>query len=113
MRVSERFKKDIAIVAIKGNLLDENDDAILQEEINSLTIDNIKRVILDFSMVNQINNLGLNALVSAFTKLRHSGGDMRLARIDKQLHDILAMTKMVRMFSTYETVDRALASYGR
>jgi anti-sigma B factor antagonist len=111
MHITEKIKNDVAIVSIRGNLLDENDDSMLQQKIRSLTSDDIKKVILDLSMVYRINSKGLSILISAVEKMRCVGGDLRLAQIDKHLHDILTITKLIRVFGTYETVERALISY--
>jgi anti-anti-sigma factor len=111
MRLTERFRKGIAIVAIKGDLLDENDEALLQEKINSLTIDGVKKVILDLSLLNLINYQGFQALALAFAKLRRRGGDMRLAYLGNGSQDMFALTKIVKTFPTYESVDRAMANF--
>jgi anti-sigma B factor antagonist len=111
MHITEKIKNGVAIVSIKGTLLDEHDDSELQGKIRSLASDDIKRIVLDLSMVTRINSKGLSILIAAVDKMRRTGGDLRLAQIDKHLHDILTITKLVRVFGTYETVDRALASY--
>jgi anti-sigma B factor antagonist len=111
MHLAEKIANDVAVVSIKGDLLDENDDAILQQEIRSLITDDVKKVIMDLGKVNRINSRGLGILISAVNTLRRVGGDLRLARIDKRLHDILAITKLVQIFRTYERVEGALASY--
>ena len=111
MYISEKVKNGIAVVSLKGDLLDIEDRSVFQRKIQSLATDDINRVVLDLSMVNRINSEGLNTLITAYDTLRKSGGDLRLARIDKSLHDILAITRLVQVFGTYETVERAMASY--
>lgn len=111
MYLTEHIKNDIAIVSITGNLIDETDDLVLQQKIKSLAGDDIRKVVFDMSMVNRINSKGLSTLVAAYEIMRRVGGDLRLAKVDKHLHDIFAITKLVKVFGTYETVGRALASY--
>ena len=111
MHLTEKIKNDIAVINIKGDFLDENDTSLLQRKIDSLATDGIKKVVLDLSMIKRINSNGLSTLISLFDKLRLVGGDLRLARIDKRLQDILTITKLVQVFCTYETAERAIASY--
>jgi anti-anti-sigma regulatory factor len=40
-----------------------------------------------------------------------AGGEVRFAQIDKQIRDIFVRTRLVQVFDTYETVERAVASY--
>ncbi len=111
MHLTEKIKEDVAIISVKGDLVDEDDDAVMQQKIRSLATDDIRKVVLDLGMVHRINSKGLSILVSSLQILQRFGGDIRLARIDKHISDILAITNLVRVFGTYETVERAFASY--
>lgn len=111
MHLSEKIRSDIAVLSLKGSLLDEKDDERLKEKIDSLTSDNIKKVVLDMSLVNRVNSRGLSTLVSVLQMMQKRGGDLRLAAIDKHIFDTLTITNLVRFFCTYETVDRAMASF--
>ena len=113
MRLTERFRRGVAIVAIKGDLLDEQDEAVLQQEIHSLATDGIRKVVVDLSTLNLINHRGFSALLVAFATLRRLGGDLRIACTDLGARNLFSMTKIVSTFHTYETVDRALASFVR
>ncbi len=112
MHVSEKIREDVAVVYLKGDLLDEHDEVVIQQKIRSLATDEIKKVVFDLGMVNRINSKGLSILISAIDTMHRNGGELRLARIDKNLHDLLTITNLVRVFGTYETVDRATASFG-
>lgn len=111
MHLSEKIRSDIAVLSLKGSLLDEQDDERLKEKIDSLTSDNIKKVVLDMKLVNRVNSRGLSTLLSVVEIMQKHGGDLRLAAIDKHIFDILTITNLVRFFHTYETVDRAMASF--
>ena len=111
MNVTERIKNGVAVVSLRGDLLDERDMSLFQQKIHSLATDDIKKVVVDLSLVNRINSDGLSTLISTVQNLRRTGGDLRLANIDKNLQNILTITKLVHFFGTYETVERAMASY--
>ena len=111
MHVDEQIKGEVAIVSLKGELLDNADELLLQQKINSLTLDGITKLVFDLGKVHRINSTGLSALISAVKTIRTHGGDIRLAQIDRHLNDILVKTRLVRVFNTYETVGRATASY--
>jgi len=111
MHLEERIKGEVAVLSLSGELLDDEDQTVLEQEIISLTTDNIRKIVMDFGKLNHINSQGLAALLSAMKSVRDSGGDIRIAGLDGHLLNIFAMTKLVRIFDSYETVGRALASY--
>lgn len=111
MHLEEYIRGEVAVVLLKGELLDEDDEMVLQQKIDSLKADDIRKVVLDLGRINRINSQGLSALITAVKSIRAVGGDVRLAQIDKQIQDVFIRTRLVQVFSTYETVARALASY--
>ena len=111
MHLEEQIKDGIAVVALKGDLLYEEDGTLLTRKVESLSADDINRIVLDCSNLNNINSEGLASLLALAKSIRTRGGDIKIAAVDGHLESILAMTRLVRIFDTYETVGRALASY--
>jgi len=111
MHLAEHIKGEVAVVSLSGELLDDEDQSILEQKIISLTSDNINKIILDFAKLNRINSQGLAALLAAVKDVRDAGGDIRIAGLDQHLNNIFAITRLVRIFDTYESVGRAMASY--
>ena len=113
MHIRERLNGEVAVVSLSGELLDVRDENVLEQEIISLTADNINKIILDFARLNRINSQGLAALLSAVKRVRRTGGDIRISGLDEHLNNIFAVTRLVRIFDSYETVGRAIASFSR
>ncbi len=111
MHLEEQIRGEVAVVLLKGELLDDDDETVLQEEITSLRLDDIRKIVFDLGHVTRVNSKGLSALIAAVKTMRHSGGDVRFAQIDKQIRDVFVRTRLVKVFDTYETVERAMASY--
>lgn len=111
MHLEEHIRGEIAIVAVKGDLLYEEDGRLLEQKVTSLATDNINKIVFDFANLNTINSEGLSSLLALVKSVRTKGGDIRIAALDDHLENIFAMTRLVRIFDTYETVGRALASY--
>jgi anti-sigma B factor antagonist len=111
MHLEEKIKGEVAVVTLRGELLDEEDQSMLRQKITSLTADNIRKIVFDLSKLNRINSQGLAALISVVKSVRTKGGDIRIAGLGHNLNNIFTITKLVRVFDTYETPGRALASY--
>jgi anti-sigma B factor antagonist len=111
MHIDERILNDTAILSLRGELLNEEDNGALRQKVTSLIVDGITKIVIDLGRVNRINSQGLSALIAAVNTVRESGGDIRFAQIDRHIHSIFVETKLVQVFRTYETVGRAMASY--
>jgi anti-sigma B factor antagonist len=111
MQIEEKIIGSVAVMYLKGEILDDSDDRTLRQKISSLKVDGMKKVIIDLGKINRINSQGLSTLIAAVRSMRDGGGDIRFAQIDKHLNDIFVKTRLVKVFNTYETVGRAIASY--
>jgi anti-sigma B factor antagonist len=111
MHIEEQIKGEVAVVSLRGELIDHDDENVLLGKMTSLRVDNVKKVVFDMGKVNRINSKGLSALISAVKSIRTIGGDVRFAGIDEHINDIFVRTRLVQVFETYESVGRALASY--
>ena len=111
MQIKEKIENNVAVLSFKGDLLGEPDTTSIRDKIHSLVSDQIKQVVLDLGGVNYMNSSGLGTLIAALTTVRNSGGDLRLARVEGKVQNLFVMTQLVKVFDTYETVDRALSSF--
>jgi anti-sigma B factor antagonist len=111
MTIKEKITDNIAILTISGDLVSETDTGKLKDKIHSLVADNMKRAVIDMSGIDYVNSSGLGTLISTLTTMRNAGGDMRLARLGERVENLFVITKLIKVFDTYETVDRAISSY--
>lgn len=111
MNIKEKMLGDVAIVALKGNLMGEPDTTEVREKVYSLLQDEVKKIVIDLGKVKWINSSGLGSLIAAMTSVKNKGGDMRLANITEKVESVFMITQLIKVFKTYETVDRAVASF--
>jgi len=111
MNIKEKMQGDVAVVALKGNLMGEPDTTEVREKIYSLLQDDVKKIVLDLGKVKWINSSGLGSLIAAMTSVKNKGGEMRLANITEKVESVFMITQLIKVFKTYETVDRAVGSF--
>ena len=111
MQIKEKIENNVAVLTFKGDLLGEPDTTTIREKIRSLINDEIKHVVIDLGGVNYMNSSGLGTLISSLTTMRNAGGNLLLARVGEKVQNLFIITQLVKVFDTYESVDRALASY--
>lgn len=111
MTVKEKMHGDVAVISLKGNMMGEPDMDRLREKIYGLLQEDMKKIVIDLKGVRWINSSGLGVLIASLTSVKNKGGDLRLSNITDKVESLLVITQLVKVFKTYETVDRAVASF--
>ena len=60
--------------------------------------------------VTWIDSHGIGTLVGLWASARKGGGDLKLAALNSRVQNVLTITKLMSMFSTFETAEQAAAS---
>lgn len=110
MKIKEKIENHVAILSLSGKMMGGPETTQLHDRIRSLINDKIIKVVIDLSGVKWINSSGLGVLMATMTTLKNSGGELKLANVTEKVESLLMITQLMRIFETYETVDRALAS---
>jgi anti-sigma B factor antagonist len=111
MTIKEKMHGSVAVLSLKGNLMGEPDTENFREKIYSLLQDGFSKVVVDMKGVRWISSTGLGSLIAALTSVRNKSGDLRLANVTEKVESVFAITQLVKVFKTYETLDRAVASF--
>jgi len=111
MAIKETIRGDVAVLNLRGKLMGGPDSTALHDKVHGLIADGIKQVVIDLGKVKWMNSSGLGALMAALTTLRNAGGDLKLANVTKKIESLLLITKLITVFETYETADRAVVSF--
>ena len=111
MQIEERVVGEVTILDLKGKItLGEGDEA-LKDKINSLILQNRKRILLNLEDVPYIDSAGLGEIVRTYTTVSRQGGQLKLVNLTKRITDLLSITKLLTVFETFETEPEALKSY--
>lgn len=111
MQIKEKIMGDVAVLTLKGKLMGGPDTMTVHEKVRSLIADKIKKVVIDLGGVKWMNSSGLGVLIACHTSLRNANGELKLASVTDKVQSLFMITKLVTIFQTFETVDRAVASF--
>jgi anti-sigma B factor antagonist len=111
MQIDERVVGEVTILDLKGKItLGEGDEA-LKDKINSLILQNRKRILLNLAEVPYIDSAGLGEIVRTYTTTSRQGGQLKLVNLTKRITDLLSITKLLTVFETFDTESDALNSF--
>ena len=68
-------------------------------------------ILLNLGDVSYVDSSGIGELVSSFTTVFNQGGQLKLLSLTKKLKELLAITKLLTVFDSYEKEEDALASF--
>jgi anti-sigma B factor antagonist len=87
-------------------------DELLKDKINSLIQQDKKKLLLNLEGVPYIDSAGLGEIVRTYTTVSRQGGKLKLLNLTKRIQDLLAITKLLTVFETYESEPDAIKSFG-
>ncbi len=111
MKIKEEMKSDVAILILRGELRGGPETTAVHDHIKGLIADGVTKVVVDLAKVKWLNSSGFGVLLGGLTSLRNAGGDLKLAGVTERVESLLMMTKLISIFETFETKDRAVASF--
>ena len=60
---------------------------------------------------DSIDSAGLGEIVRTYTTVSRQGGSLKLLSLTKRITDLLAITKLLTVFETYESENEAVQSF--
>jgi anti-sigma B factor antagonist len=84
---------------------------VLRETVKDLLAKGQRKILLNLGDVTYIDSSGIGELVSAFTSVRNQGGDLKLLKLTKKVHDLLQITKLYTVFDVKDDEAGAIQSF--
>ncbi|MCI0485808.1 MAG: STAS domain-containing protein [Blastocatellia bacterium] len=111
MNIKERVIEGVSVLDLSGKIVLGEGDVQIRERIKDLLADGQRQILLNLGDVSYLDSAGLGALVGSYTTVKREGGQLRLVNLTKRIQDILAITKLITVFDTYDDEKEALASF--
>jgi anti-sigma B factor antagonist len=114
MRVTSKKEDSIMILNIQGRVVGDA-SLDLRRDINGWLAEipegQKPNVILDLDGVSMMDSAGLGVLVSSYTSIQKRGGRLVLSGLGRGLQNLIAITKLTRVFDMYENTEEAVKSF--
>ena len=111
LNISERQAGDITILDMDGKVTIGEGSVALRSAIRRLLGEGKKKILLNLGRVGYVDSSGIGELVSSFTTVNKEGGHLKLLNLTQKIQDLLAITKLLTVFDTFENEADALGSY--
>ena len=97
---------------VDRNILDEANIQQIGAEITRIVdAKPSPKVLISFTNVDHLSSAALGTLITINNRIRSKDGQLRLANIDPQIHEVFKITKLDKLFQIHENTQKALASF--
>jgi anti-sigma B factor antagonist len=111
MQIDERNVGDVVVLDLKGKVTLGQGDELLKDKVNSLVNQGHRKIVLNLADVPYVDSAGLGEIVRTYTTVSRQGGSLKLLNLTKRITDLLAITKLLTVFETFEVESDAIRSF--
>ncbi len=113
MKASNRQVGGVTVVDLSGRITLGEGSVVLRDTVRDLVAKGQKKILLNLGDVTYIDSSGIGELVSAFTTVRNQGGDLKLLKLTKKVHDLLQITKLYTVFDVKDDEAVAIQAFAK
>jgi anti-sigma B factor antagonist len=111
LNINERQAGDVTVLDMSGKITIGEGSVALRGAIRRLIEEGKKKILLNLSQVGYVDSSGIGEFVASFTAINREGGQLKLLNLTQKIQDLLAITKLLTVFDTYDDEQSALNSF--
>ena len=111
MKVATRQVDGVTILDLSGRITLGEGSVTLRDAVHDLVAKGSKHILLNLENISYIDSSGIGELVSAFTSVKNSGGELKLLNLTKKVHDLLQITKLYTVFDIWDNEASAVTAF--
>jgi anti-sigma B factor antagonist len=111
LKINVRESGDVLILDMHGRITMGEEAASLRDTLKEQVDSGRKNILLNLAEVSYIDSSGLGQLVGSFATVTSRGGQLKLLNLQKRLHELMQVTKLITVFEVYTTEAAALRSF--
>ncbi len=102
--------KRVELVTVSGRV-DSSNASQFENDLKALTSKGRNNLVLNLAGVTYMSSAGLRTLVSALRECKKKRGDVRLSAPSDRVKEVLDLSGLYSMFTTYSTDAEAIDSF--
>ena len=111
MKVATRQVDGVTILDLSGRITLGEGSVTLRDAVHDLVAKGSKHILLNLENISYIDSSGIGELVSAFTSVKNSGGELKLLNLTKKVHDLLQITNLYTVFDIWDNEASAVSAF--
>ncbi len=111
MTIDTRSVNGVTIVDLHGRVTIGEGSRVIREKIRELLENGNKDILLNLGDVSYVDSAGIGELVSSYTTVTNQGGQFKLLHLTKKIRELLAITKLLTVFDSFDDETVAVGSF--
>jgi len=111
LTTNQRQVGPVTIVDLRGNIGLGVGSLTLRRTIRDLIESGHTKIVLNFSQVDLMDSAGVGELASAYLPVKTKGGELKFLNPTKNVHRVLQMTQLDKVFEVYTDEELAIQSF--
>jgi len=111
IKVSTRMVDGVVIIDLFGQLRLGDGTSKVRQVVQELMRDGYRNLLLNMENVLHIDSSGIGELMGCYTSVKNQGGELKLVHLQKNVRNLLEVTRLYSIFETHEELEAALRSY--
>ncbi|MFN7992153.1 MAG: STAS domain-containing protein [Bryobacteraceae bacterium] len=111
LTINVREVGNVLILDLGGRITLGEEAAALRDTIREHLESGKKNILLNLGEVTYIDSSGLGQLVGSFATVTSRGGQLKMVNLQKRLHELMQVTKLITVFDTFTSEAAALRSF--
>lgn len=111
MEIQERVVGNVTILDLNGKLVIGDGEKLLRDKVNSVVHQGRTLLLLNLEAVPFVDSTGLGEIARTQTTLSRQGGRLKLLHVNKRIHGLLSITKLLGIFEVFENESEAVRSF--
>jgi anti-sigma B factor antagonist len=111
MEIQERTVGSVLILDLRGRLALGDGTGRLKDKVHSVTHEGHRQILLNLAGVTYVDSSGLGEIVACYTTVVNQGGQIKMVNLTGRVHDLLAITKLLTVFDTFDREADAVQSF--
>jgi anti-sigma B factor antagonist len=111
IQASTRLVDGVAIVDLSGQLRLGEGTGKLRALVTQLINEGYHKILLNLAGVIHIDSAGIGELMMNYTTLRNQGGELKLMNLNKNVRNLLQVTRLYTIFDVHDDQASAIRAF--
>jgi len=111
LKINVRESGNVVILDLNGRITIGEEASSLRDTIRELLESGQKNILLNLADVSYIDSTGLGQFVGSYATVTSRGGQLKLLNLQKKLHELMQVTKLITVFDTHTNESAAVRSF--
>jgi anti-sigma B factor antagonist len=111
LTIDHREVEGVRVLSLSGRIVAGPECESVRNFIKEFLGNHWNHILLDLANVTRIDSTGIGMLVESVIVTAKEGGQLKLVKVPRLIHNILSTHRLLQAFDIYPTEQEALASF--